>query len=77
MGAVLARLVLCLLPAAAGAGTIEWRRYAISSTGASVDIPATIFSEDAEAPEGDIGRRAWPRHRDHGARLRISLSAPG
>jgi hypothetical protein len=69
MGAVLAVLVLALLPAAAVAGTIEWRRYVIPSTGASVDIPVTIFSEDAGAPEGDIGRRFFTK--DHRADLTV------
>jgi hypothetical protein len=50
-------LILSLFPAIATAGATEWRRYVIPSTKASVDIPVTIFSEDAGAPEGGLGRR--------------------
>lgn len=36
----------------------EWRKYVIPGTGANVDIPVSIFTEDAGAPEGGIGRRS-------------------
>ena len=55
--AVLLTLVLFLCPVIATAGATEWRRYVIPGTQASVDVPVTIFSEDAGAPEGGIGRR--------------------
>jgi hypothetical protein len=55
--AVLLPLVLGLYSAMATAGATEWRRYVIPSTRASVDVPVTIFSDDAGAPEGGIGRR--------------------
>ena len=49
-------LVLSLFPAIATAGATEWRKYIIPSTRASVDVPVTIFSEDAGVPEGAVGR---------------------
>jgi hypothetical protein len=76
MGAhrVFATLVLSLFPAVAVAGnTGEWRRYVIPSTGASVDVPAAIFSEDAGAPEGGSGRRFLTK--DHRANLTV-VSVP-
>ena len=56
-------LVFSLVPATAFTDSAEWRRYVIPSTGANVDIPVTIFAEDAELPEGGTGRArlAWPR----------------
>jgi hypothetical protein len=50
-------LSLAFLPALACAGDTEWRRYAIPSTGTSVEMPVTIFTRDAGPPEGGIGRR--------------------
>jgi hypothetical protein len=61
--AVLLTLVLSLHPAIAIAGATEWRRYVIPSTRASVDVPVTIFSEDAGAPEGAAGRRFLTKDR--------------
>lgn len=40
----------------APAAPIEWRRFVIPQTGASVDIPVSIFSEAAELPNGGVGR---------------------
>jgi hypothetical protein len=48
---------LIFAPAIADAGDTEWRRYVIPSTGASVDVPVSVFSRDAGPPEGGIGRR--------------------
>ena len=45
------------------AETPEWRRYLIPSTGANVDIPVSIFTEDAGSPEGGIGRRFFTQDR--------------
>jgi hypothetical protein len=47
----------------------EWRRYVIPSTGANVDIPVTIFTEDAQLPEGGTGRRFFTK--DHRADLTL------
>ena len=44
-------------PALAFAGDTEWRRYAIPSTGTSVEMPVTIFTRDAGPPDGGTGRR--------------------
>lgn len=48
---------LAFIPAFAFAGETEWRRYAIPSTGTSVEMPVTIFTRDAGLPEGGTGRR--------------------
>jgi hypothetical protein len=48
---------LALTATLALAGETEWRRYAIPSTGTSVEMPVTIFTRDAGPPEGGIGRR--------------------
>jgi hypothetical protein len=70
MGALLlTALVFSLVPAAAFADSTEWRRYVIPSTGANVDIPMTIFTEDAELPEGGTGRRFFTK--DHRADLTV------
>jgi len=64
-----------------GAGTCfaestEWRRYQIPGTGANVDIPVSIFTEDAGSPEGGTGRRFFTQ--DHRADLTIqSVPNPG
>src|SRR6186713_1893870 len=50
-------------PALAFAGDIEWRRYVIPSTGTSVDMPVSIFSSDAGAPEGGTGRKFFTEDR--------------
>ena len=41
---------------AAGA---EWRRFVIPNTGASAEIPVSIFSEETELPDGGIGRQFY------------------
>ena len=62
MGArLLIVLVFSLVPVTAFTDSAEWRRYVIPSTGANVDIPVTIFTEDAELPEGETGRRFFTK----------------
>jgi hypothetical protein len=55
----LAALVLSLVPAIALADSADWRRFAIPSTGTSVDIPGAIFTEQGELPDGGTGRRFY------------------
>ena len=62
-------LVINLVPMAAFADSTEWRNYVIPSTGAKVDIPVSIFTEDAGPPEGAAGRRFFTR--DHRANLTV------
>ena len=50
-------IVGLLAPALAFAGDVEWRPYVIPSTGTSVDMPVSIFTSDAGAPDGGTGRR--------------------
>src|SRR3982751_4988041 len=50
-------------PAIASAGNAEWLRISITETGAKVEIPVSIFTEDAGAPEGGSGRRFFTKDR--------------
>jgi hypothetical protein len=50
-------LALALTPVAAAAQPVSWQRYGVPETGAVVDIPTTIFTEDAGKPETGYGRR--------------------
>ena len=49
-----AAIFLC---GAAAAGPINWQRYAIPETGASVDIPTSVFTSSAGQTEIGYGRR--------------------
>jgi hypothetical protein len=48
---------LTLSPIPATAQPIAWQSYAVPETGAAVDIPTTIFTEDAGKPASGYGRR--------------------
>jgi hypothetical protein len=37
---------------AAAAESINWQRYVVAESGAGVDIPTSIFTEEAGKPEG-------------------------
>lgn len=63
MKARLIALILSVVPVIAVAETTEWRRYVIPSTGAYVDVPVSIFVEDAGAPDGGVGRRFFTKDR--------------
>ena len=65
----LTALIINLVPMAAFADNTQWRKYVIPSTGAKVDIPVSIFTEDAGAPEGAMGRRFLTS--DHRADLTV------
>jgi len=54
--ALIAAIVVVCRPGYAFADA-EWRRCVIPSTGASIEMPVTIFSQDAGSAEGGIGRR--------------------
>ena len=56
-------ILLGFVPALAFAGDTEWRRYTIPSTGTSVDMPVSIFTSDAGAPDGGTGRRFFTEDR--------------
>jgi hypothetical protein len=45
------------------AADTEWRRYVIPSTGTSVEMPVSIFSSDAEVPDGGTGRKFFTEDR--------------
>jgi len=42
---------------ASAAEPINWQRYIVAETGASVDIPTSVFTEDAGKPEGAYGKQ--------------------
>ena len=56
---VLGAIVLGLLPRTLLADSSDWRSFVIPSTGTSVEIPVTIFSKEAELPDGGTGRRFY------------------
>jgi hypothetical protein len=61
-------LSFMLLPEATAA-SLEWRRYAIVTTGLSVDVPISIFEEDRGETEGTPGRHLFTK--DYRASLTI------
>ena len=59
-------IVACSLtfaPAVAAAQPISWQRFVVPETMASVDVPTTVFTEDAGKPETGYGRRFLPSDR--------------
>jgi hypothetical protein len=56
-------LGLALLPAVAAAQPISWVRYQVPETGAAVDLPSSIFTEEAGKPEAGYGGRFLPSDR--------------
>jgi hypothetical protein len=50
-------LGLALSPMMATAEPVSWSRYQVPETGAAVDIPTSIFSEQAGKPETGYGGR--------------------
>jgi hypothetical protein len=60
---LLAAFLYSLIPSAGFADSTEWRKYVVPSTGANVDVPVSIFTEDAGPPEGGIGRRFFTKDR--------------
>jgi hypothetical protein len=52
-----AALALALLPVAAAAQPVTWQRTVVAETGASADVPISVFAEEAGKPETGYGRR--------------------
>jgi hypothetical protein len=51
-------MLLAVCPVAAASTTpIGWQKYVVPETGANVDFPNEIFSQDAGQPESGYGRR--------------------
>jgi len=46
-----------LLPPPTAAQPIDWVRYRVPETGAAVDVPSSIFTEEAGSPEAGHGKR--------------------
>jgi hypothetical protein len=53
----LVALGLALAPAVAAAEPVSWVRYQVPETGAAVDLPSSIFTEEAGKPEDGYGAR--------------------
>jgi hypothetical protein len=56
-------IAMSLVPVAAAAGNTDWTTYRIAKTGAAVEIPVAIFSEDAGPSEGGLGRHFYTEDR--------------
>ena len=56
-------VAIAVIPGTVSAASPEWRRYVIPNTGANVDVPVSIFTEDGGTPEGGIGRRLFTKDR--------------
>ena len=56
MRTIVVVMSILAVPAVAAAQP-GWQKYAVPETGANVDLPMTIFSEDAGQPESGYGRR--------------------
>ncbi len=52
---------LLVLPASAVAQPLAWQKYTVPETGASVDLPRTIFSKDVGQTDKGYGRRFTTR----------------
>ena len=57
MRSIFIAVALLMIPGVAAAQSVGWQRYEVPETGAKVDLPVTIFSEDAGKPESGYGRR--------------------
>ena len=60
---------ISLIPSIGLAQNIEWQKYVVPDTGAKVDVPVSIFTEDAGPPDGGIGRKFFTK--DHRADLTV------
>ena len=56
---LLTALIFSSIPAVALAEGAAWQRLVVPTTGTNVEIPVTIFSKDAELPDGGTGRRFY------------------
>ena len=54
---LMATIVLVLWPVLASAQTNNWQRYVVAETGAAVDVPRDIFSDEGGKPEAGYGSR--------------------
>ena len=57
MRCCLAALLFTFSPLAAPAQPVSWQRYVVAETGASVDVPVSVFAKEADKPETGYGRR--------------------
>jgi hypothetical protein len=52
-------IAISLVPSAAFGANSDWATYRITKTGAAVEIPAAIFSEDTESSEDGLSRHFY------------------
>jgi len=57
LSSLVAAAALVFAGNASAAEPINWQRYIVAETGASVDIPTSVFTEDAGKPEGAYGKQ--------------------
>jgi hypothetical protein len=65
----LTAILLTVVTATSALGGSEWQKFAVPSTGLSVELPVSIFTEDGGPPEGTEGRTFFTR--DHRADLTV------
>ncbi|MBA2399133.1 MAG: hypothetical protein H0V72_10600 [Bradyrhizobium sp.] len=56
---LLMTLIFSSIPAVVLAEGAGWQRFVMPTTGTNVEIPVTIFSKEAELPDGGTGRRFY------------------
>jgi hypothetical protein len=56
---LLTALIFSSIPPVVRAEGTAWQRFVVPTTGTNVEIPVTIFSKDAELPDGGTGRRFY------------------
>src|ERR1700709_1579647 len=54
---LIAATVLALWPVFASGQASEWQRYVVAESGAAVDVPRDVFSDEAGKPETGYGAR--------------------
>jgi hypothetical protein len=54
---LVAAVAICLLPGLAAAESTAWQSYVVPETGAQVEVPVGVFSQDGGKPDGGYGRR--------------------
>jgi hypothetical protein len=54
---LIAATVLALSPVLASGQASEWQRYVVAESGAAVDVPRDVFSDEAGKPETGYGAR--------------------
>jgi hypothetical protein len=56
MRGIFVAVALLVIPAVS-AQSVGWKKYEVPESGARLDIPVTVFTEDAGEPDGGYGKR--------------------